>query len=156
MGITIDLCYVTLYDITPSLYLETLGNICARFESPSLLHISLPYITSFDTKRIHPRNQITCSHTSCCHHCRIHFVLFHNITCYTCYTFPSHISQVLTLKEYIQEIKLHALTHHVVIIAVFTLSYSIISHATLILYYQASMLTLRTSLILHALCFPQA
>jgi len=83
MGITIDLCYVTLYDITPSLYLETLGNICARFESPSLLHISLPYITSFDTKRIHPRNQITCSHTSCCHHCSIHFVLFHNITCYT-------------------------------------------------------------------------
>ena len=53
-------------------------------------------------------------------------------------------------------------THHVVIIvtttiiAMLTLCYSIMSHATLILYHHASMLTLYTSLIPHALWLPQA
>ena len=42
---------------------------------------------------------------------------------------------------------------HIVIIAMLTLCYSIMSHATLIPCYQASMLTLETSLILHALWF---
>ena len=61
-----------------------------------------------------------------------------------CIKFLSRISQVLTLKQSIQNFQLHTRTHHIdiiVIIVVLTLCYSIISHSTLILYYHASMLT---------------
>ena len=61
-----------------------------------------------------------------------------------------------------QEFKPHACTHHVVIIvinvinAMLILCYSIMSHATLILFYHAYKLTLYTSLISHALWLPHA
>ena len=72
-------------------------------------------------------------------------------------TFTFHISQVLTLKMTHCKIKPHACVHHVVIIELLTLCYSIIPHATLILYYHASMLTLQTSLYhVHFGCHMQA
>ena len=70
-------------------------------------------------------------------------------------TFPSQMSWVLTLKNSIREFKPHARTLHatiIVIIAMLTLCYPIMSHATLILYYHASMLTLLTLLISCAQC----
>ena len=62
-------------------------------------------------------------------------------------TFPSHTSQISTLKQSTKEFKPHARTHHIVIIvniiimAMLTLWYSLMSHATLILYYHTSTLT---------------
>ena len=63
----------------------------------------------------------------------------------------SFISTLFTKK-----FKPHACTHHVDIIAMLTLCYSIMSYATLILYHHISMLTLQTSLILCAFWLPQA
>ena len=70
-------------------------------------------------------------------------------------TFPSCISQVLTLRYSTKKFKPHAYTHHtvtLVIIAMSTLCHSIVSHATLILYHHASM---QTTLISCALWLPQ-
>ena len=50
----------------------------------------------------------------------------------------------------------HMLTCIIVIFAMLTLCYSIMSHVSLILYYYASMLTLQTSLISYALWLPHA
>ena len=56
-----------------------------------------------------------------------------------------------------KEFKPHARTHHVIIIviivtiAMLTLCYTIMSHATLVLFYHVSMLTLHNSLISRAL-----
>jgi hypothetical protein len=67
--------------------------------------------------------------------------------------FPSHISWILTFKKTTQEFKSRACMHHVVIIvniviiAVVTLCYSIMSHVTLVLFYHASMLTPQNSFI---------
>ena len=73
--------------------------------------------------------------------------------------FSSHTSWVLTLKQSTKEIKPQARTHYVVvivIIAMLTLFYSIMSNDTSILYYNTSKLTLQTSLIPHALWLPHA
>jgi hypothetical protein len=78
--------------------------------------------------------------------------------CY--YTFPSHIYIMrFDTKIIHQKIQPHTCMHHVVIItiiAMLTLCYSKMSHATLILYYHASMLTLHISLTFRALWLPQA
>ena len=50
---------------------------------------------------------------------------------------------------------MHAHTHHVVIIAMFVVRYSMMSLVTLILYYHAFMSTLQTSLVKCALWLPQ-
>jgi hypothetical protein len=49
----------------------------------------------------------------------------------------------------------HTTPHHTTPLICFTLYASIISHATLIQYYHASMLTLQNSIISHALWWPQ-
>ena len=64
---------------------------------------------------------------------------------------------IFAIKIVIYEFKPHDCMHHVliiVIISMLTLCYFIISHATLIIYYQAFMLTLHTSLISCALWLP--
>ena len=79
-----------------------------------------------------------------------------NLNLAPCGHVPSQISQVLTLNQNIKGFKPHACTRHVVIIvfivniAMLTWIYSIMSYATLILSYYASMLTLHNSLISHA------
>ena len=55
-----------------------------------------------------------------------------------------------------QDVVIIAIIVIVVIIAMLTLCYSIMSHDTLIFYFHASMLTLQTPLISHALWLPQA
>ena len=64
---------------------------------------------------------------------------------------------IKTIHQKIETTRLHTLHYSVivVIIAMSTLSYSIVSHNTLILYDHASMLTLQTSLISRALWLPQ-
>ena len=69
--------------------------------------------------------------------------------------FPSHISQVLTIKWTTKEFKQHAHTHHIVIIAMLTLCYSIMLYATLILFYYASVLTPQNPVISHVVWLPQ-
>ena len=71
-------------------------------------------------------------------------------------TFSSLISWVLTLKWTITEFQPHARMHHVVIIAMLISCYFIMSHATLIIFYHASMWTLHNSLTSRALWLPQA
>ena len=56
-------------------------------------------------------------------------------------SFPYHILQVLTLEQSIKECKLHACMHHIAIIVIIV-NVDFVSHATLILYYHVSMLTL--------------
>ena len=49
-------------------------------------HISLPRITSLSMKTIHRRTQTPRSHTPHCHrrgYCKVDFLSFHNVTCYT-------------------------------------------------------------------------
>ena len=55
-----------------------------------------------------------------------------------------------------KKFKSHAHTHHVVIIAMLTLCHSIMSHATLILFPHAFVLTILKSLIPRALWLPQS
>ena len=74
----------------PFLYLETIGNGCAQFKSPSLLsHFSLIYY-GFRCENNLPKNSnhmlthsSRCHHHHYCHYCNVGFVLFHNVTCFT-------------------------------------------------------------------------
>ena len=71
-----------------------------------------------------------------------------NLISFLVITCPSHISHVLKLTKTIKEFKPHARMHHVVIVVIIvtlTLYSSITSHATLILLYYATMLTLHSS-----------
>jgi hypothetical protein len=73
-----------------------------------------------------------------------------------------HISPPYIMGFHNKEFKPHDRTHHdviiviIVIIVMLTLCYSKMSHATLILYYHAFMLTLHTFFISHELWLPQA
>ena len=77
-------------------------------------------------------------------------VLNLNLTPY-CHV-SSHISHVLIFKRTTKEFRPHAQTHHIVIIVIVviiampTLCHSIMSHATLIIFDHACMLTLQTYL----------
>ena len=53
---------------------------------PPCFHISLLYIMGFGIKITYSRIQALHLHASRCHHChycKVDFVLFHNVTCYT-------------------------------------------------------------------------
>lgn len=54
-----------------------------------------------------------------------------------------HIS-IMSSKKSTEKIKPHAHTHYIVINAMLTFCYSIISHVTILLYYHAFILTLQT------------
>ena len=69
--------------------------------------------------------------------------------------FPPTYIMGFDLQVIHQKFKPHARTHHVDIVTMLNLCYSIMSHATLITYDHASMSTLHTSVISRALWLPQ-
>ena len=81
-----NICIITLCNILPLLYIETLGIICAPSKSPSLPSYFPLVYHGFDIHVSHQRIQTTHSHTShyhYCHFCNVDLVTFHNVTCYT-------------------------------------------------------------------------
>ena len=75
-----NLLNVILHNVTPLLYLKTLGNGYVNLNLPLCCHISLPCITWSDIKVLHQRIQTIHLHASCCHRCSVDFDMFHNVT----------------------------------------------------------------------------
>ena len=73
----------------PSLISQTLGNGCSQFNLTPYYHISFPYITCWILKQTiqeikpHARTHHAVINSNSCHYYNVHFMLFHNITCYT-------------------------------------------------------------------------
>jgi hypothetical protein len=132
------------------LYLESQGTDVLNLHLTPCCHIFLPYSMSCDIERI----QTTCLHASrChyCHYCNFDFVLFQNFTHYT----NSLLSHIHVNIGYPLNI-MCTLVATCMILRRLTLCYSIMSHATLILFYHTCMLTQHNSLILCALWLPQS
>ena len=119
------------------------GRLHQALKLPSCLHIYLTYIKLHSKLRNINKPNVTPS--------LISRVLSLNLTrCHV--SFPYIMGFDITINhQRIQTTSSHALLVIVVIIAMLTLCYSIISHTTLILFYQTSMLALQNSLISRAL-----